>query len=226
MAAPSSQHGAPPRAELINRVRRAHAELVEHVAGLGPPYADPAIASALPGWTRGHVLTHIARNADSFVGMLRGAEIGERRHQYEGGAEGRAAAIETGAGRSWADLVDDVGRSASRLDAQFLSQQRWDGEGVGIDGSAAVIAELPFRRWREVLVHRTDLGDAGFTADDWPAEYVRQELRLLTMRWNARRPMGATGLPAAALAAPPTERLLWLMGRVEIPGLDPAGVFG
>jgi maleylpyruvate isomerase len=46
----------------------------------------------------------------------------------------------------------------------------------------------------------------------------------MEMRWNARRPMGLTGLPPEALAVDPTTRLAWLFGRVEIEGLAPAGV--
>ena len=38
----------------------------------------------------------------------------------------------------------------------------------------------------------------------------------MEMRWNARRPMGMTGLPQAALDAPPHERLAWLLGRTSI----------
>jgi maleylpyruvate isomerase len=37
--------------------------------------------------------------------------------------------------------------------------------------------------------------------------------------------MGMTPLPAAALALPPTTRLAWMMGRVEVDGLEPAGLF-
>ena len=47
----------------------------------------------------------------------------------------------------------------------------------------------------------------------------------MEMRWNARRPMGMTGLPDAAKRLPPHIRLAWLLGRVEIEGLDPAGVY-
>ncbi|TDB70584.1 maleylpyruvate isomerase N-terminal domain-containing protein, partial [Micromonospora sp. KC721] len=38
--------------------------------------------SLLPGWTRGHVLTHLARNADGFVNLLTSARTGERIPQY------------------------------------------------------------------------------------------------------------------------------------------------
>ena len=37
--------------------------------------------------------------------------------------------------------------------------------------------------------------------------------------------MGTAGLPAEALAAPELTRLLWLMGRTDIDGLEPAGIF-
>ena len=73
-------------------------------------------------------------------------------------------------------------------------------------------------RWREVEVHRADLG-LGFEPADWPAEYVREDLVRMEMRWNARRPMGLTGLPDEALQAPPHVRLAWLLGRTTIEGL-------
>src|SRR5512134_97638 len=84
----------------------AHQQLLAHI----DPLDDAAIRlpSLLPGWTVGHVLTHVARNADSFVRILEGAERGEILDQYEGGVESRAADIEAGAGRSAGDLVHDV----------------------------------------------------------------------------------------------------------------------
>jgi hypothetical protein len=45
------------------------------------------------------------------------------------------------------------------------------------------------------------------------------------MLWRARQPMGATGLPAAALAVDEPTRLAWLMGRAAIGELAPAGIF-
>ena len=56
-------------------------------------------ASRLPGWTRGHVVTHLARNADALRDLVEGAIVGEEREQYPGGAEGRAGAIDDGADR-------------------------------------------------------------------------------------------------------------------------------
>ena len=83
---------------------------------------------------------------------------------------------------------------------------------------------LPARRWRETEVHHADLG-LGYTFADMPADFVRPELRRMEMQWQARQPMGLTTLPEAVLHRPPHERLAWLMGRLEIDGVAPAGVF-
>ncbi len=69
----------------ITRVGDAHAVLNDHLAAMtGGPGGDPTLPSLLPGWTRGHVLTHIARNADSFVRVLEAARSGRDRHPVRG----------------------------------------------------------------------------------------------------------------------------------------------
>ena len=210
----------------LDRLRAAHGDLVQHLDALaGTPAADPSLPTALPGWTRGHLLTHISGNARSFLRQLAGAARGEPAERYPGGIDFRDREIVDGATRTWPELVDDQRSSSAELDAALAEHTRWDVPGINHDGSELATSDVPFRRWRETLVHHADLGDPGFTADDWPIEYVREELRRLTMLWDARRPMGATGLPHQALAAPETTRLLWLMGRADIEGLDPAGVF-
>ena len=146
------------------------------------------------------MLTHIARNADSFVRVLEAARRGEVVTQYEGGVEGRNADIEAGATRDWATLVDDVRSSAATLEEVFAAQDRWDLAMTNSQGESVPHADLPFRRLREVVVHHADLGDDGFTPAEWPADYVREELRRMEMLYNARQPMGVSGLPEAATA--------------------------
>ena len=202
----------------------AHRRLEAGLAGLTD--AGARQASLLPGWSVGHVLTHLARNADSHVRMIGGAEAGEALEQYVGGVAGRAAEIDEGAGRSADQLVDDVGRSNAALEAAWsaASDRAWAGEGIGTIAGPVPIADLPFRRWREVEVHHVDLGLAA-TPAGWPADYVRLETVRQTMTWTSRRPMGLTDLPAEALALSPNDRLAWLLGRLEVPGLAPAGIF-
>lgn len=93
----------------------AHATLNANLAGLTD--ADARRPSLLPGWTVGHVLTHIARNADSVTRRLEGAARGEIVDQYTGGYDGRAAEIDAGATRPAAALLADVHGTSAVLDA-------------------------------------------------------------------------------------------------------------
>jgi len=49
--------------------------------------------------------------------------------------------------------------------------------------------------------------------------YVRLELDQQIMLWRSRKPMGMTELPDIAKKLSPSQRLAWLMGRVEVEGL-------
>jgi maleylpyruvate isomerase len=203
-------------AEVMDGVRDSHRRLLDDLDALTDEEARAA--SLLPGWSVGHVLTHLARNADSHVRALEGAMRDEVVERYPGGPDQRAAEIEAGSGRSAAELVDDVRTTANRLEATWLQldEAAWTREGSS--GGREPIASLPFMRWREVEVHRVDLG-LGATPDDWPSGYVRRELRLAAMAWRARMPMGQTELPTAALAMPPVRRLAWFLGREQVDGL-------
>lgn len=214
--------------ETLAMIVAAEAQLSGHLEAMArrPDGCDVAGPSALPGWTRGHVLTHIARNADGIAHVLRGAERGATAAQYPGGAEQRNGDIDRGCARPWADQVADVRSSSTALASVLAAQTRWDVDGIAGNGDRLAAEEFPHRRLVEVLVHHVDLGDAGYTAADWPIEFVRDELRRREMQWNARRPMGATGLPAAALAVPEVARLSWLLGRADIDGLARPGLLG
>lgn len=191
----------------------AQRALVEFLRGHDP--VDPSTPSRLPSWTVGHVLTHLARNADGHREMFAG------RPMYANGFEGREADIEAGASRSWHELVDDVVSACDALEAVWPEVADWDAVAVWPERPFAL---LPFLRWREVEIHRADLG-LGYEFADMPSGYVRRELRMLEMQWKARQPMGMTSLPERALRLDPPTRLAWLTGRVEIDGLAPAGVF-
>jgi maleylpyruvate isomerase len=182
---------------------------------------DPAAASLLPGWTVGHVLTHLARNADSVTRVLEASERGDVVERYPGGC--RDADIEAGHARPAAQQVADVRESIDRLEVALTVHTRWDGQSIEANGHVMAVGDLVLARWREVEVHRADLG-LGYGPADWPAAYVRSDLVPMEMRWNARRPMGLTGLPAPALAQPDHIRLAWLLGRGDIDGVGPANV--
>ena len=188
------------------------------VASLGAlEGTDPGAPSLLPDWSIGHVLTHIARNADSIISMLDGND------QYPHGRDGRNADIEAGSVRLWQQLVDDVAASAAAVEARLLAVDDWTGTVAMITGERPTTM-VPLLRQREVEVHRADLG-LGHEFTDMPADYVRRDLRLMEMLWQARKPMGMTPIPDAALAVDPAVRLSWMMGRSEIDDVAPADLF-
>jgi maleylpyruvate isomerase len=183
------------------------------------------LPSLLPGWTVGHVLTHLARNADGLTGMVDAAAAGRVGVMYPGGLDQRAADIEAGAARPAADLAADVVAAGAALEAAWsrLTDDIWiTGKGRAPLGERAV-RDLPFTRWREVEMHLADLGLASFSFEDWDPEYVRRELRLQVLGFRARRPMGNPELPPAALSLSPARRLAWLVGRFAVPQLGDPG---
>lgn len=166
--------------------------------------------SLLPEWTVGHVLTHLARNAEAMCRRIDAAIHGEIIEQYAGGPDGRVAEIEEGAHRRAADVVNDAAHWAQQLDDRFgaLPDESWERPVRTVRGDEHPVALLPFRRWREVEIHLVDLG-IGFTPTDWSPDLVRLVLpRLLDQ------------LPDRA-----DERALmaWMTGRGPAPELTPWG---
>ncbi len=83
------------------------------VAGLSDRgFGEP---SALPGWTRAHVVAHLARNAEALRDLLTWARTGVETPMYTS-REQRAADIEHGAGRPPEQLRREVVGTAGRLD--------------------------------------------------------------------------------------------------------------
>lgn len=107
-----------PQAE-IDGCRIAHQKLRAVVGDLDD--SDVAQPSELPGWTVGHVLTHLARNAEAMCRRIEGAVRSEIVEQYDGGPTGRSAEIEQGAGRRAAEIGQDAMDWSTRLDEMFES---------------------------------------------------------------------------------------------------------
>jgi len=150
----------------LQALRASTADLLQGLEESGWADDDLAAASLCAGWTRGHVLTHLARNADGIAGTLAGALRGEVVARYPDGWDGRNAAIDEGAARPFGVIATDVRQSAERLD-RVLGAVRdagaWDAPTD--DGSSA--RDWAPRRLREVEIHRVDL-DGGYSPRRWP----------------------------------------------------------
>ena len=195
---------------------------------------DPSAPSALPGWTQGHVLTHIARNADSMCNLVTWARTGVETPQYPS-REHRDKGIEAGAGRPLPELIADVRDSADRFAsaAGDLPAEAWTFE-LALPGGPQKAAVIPWRRLREVEVHHVDLG-ATYTPADWPESFAHRLLHeaakdqaglSLTLRADSLGhpvPVGSGGEPT--ISGPAYALAAWLIGRSSGTDLsvDPAG---
>jgi len=128
--------------------------------------------SLLPGWSRGHLLTHVARNADSLRNLLVWARTGVETPQYRHPDE-RAEGIAAGAGRSAAELLADLAASAAALDAEAarLPDTAWAAQVRKMNGDGHPAWYILWRRLTEVEFHHVDLG-VGYAAADWPAPFA------------------------------------------------------
>jgi maleylpyruvate isomerase len=129
--------------------------------------------SLLPGWTRGHVVTHVARNADGLRNLLVWARTGVETPQYASW-EQRNRDIEEGARRSAAALVDDSRLATERFldEACALHGAQWEALVRGTSSPTPFPARDVLKSRRtEVEVHHADLG-IGYGPVDWPDDFT------------------------------------------------------
>ena len=160
--------------ELSDRIDQATQRLLGTARVITEP--DLRAPSLLPGWTRAHVLAHLARNADAMRNLLVGARSGQDHPAYAS-VEARAADIEHGAGQRPGELAEDVAASAMALRtvARQLPDAAWQVPVRILDSAPFPAVQLLIRRLVEVELHHCDLG-AGYTPDDWPPAFAAMEL--------------------------------------------------
>jgi maleylpyruvate isomerase len=212
-------------AALLGWIGGATAEVLETAGRFGED--EVRGASLLPGWSRGHVLTHLARNADGGRRLLVWARTGVETHEYAS-LEARAAEIEAGAGRGAAELLADLRESAERFAAEYrrMPAEAWHRTVRWTRGQQHPAARAADARLSEVLIHHVDLA-AGYTSARWPAPFVRTMLARVVASLSTREQTPAVRLratdtgaahtlgtaPAATVEGPAHALLAWLLGR-------------
>jgi maleylpyruvate isomerase len=224
--------------ELITEAAAAHRRMW---ASAGEMDDDACRApSLLPGWSRGHVLTHWARNADGQARMLEAAMRGEVAAQYPGGSEQRQAEIEAGATRPGRLILQDARAAVDRLEDTWrrMPPDAW-GRPTGARAGQRPAWQSVWARWRETEIHHVDLG-AEYTHEHWPAQFVSLMLPRVLPTLDTRLAGGLTvqvqvtdrDWPQADTLATASDEvvvvsgtasavLCWLTGR-PVPG--PAGL--
>jgi maleylpyruvate isomerase len=194
--------------------------------------ADVRAPSLLPNWSRGHVLTHLARNADGGRHLLTWARTGVETPEYPSVAA-REEQIQTGAGRGADALTADLRDSAAQFAAEYrqMTTAAWNRTVRWTRGQERPAARAADSRLCEVLVHHVDL-DTGYTPAQWPADFVHAMLGRVAASFSARADAPAmrlhatdtdtdtwydigTARPAPAIHGLASSHLAWLMGRSQ-----------
>ncbi|GAA1955943.1 hypothetical protein GCM10009798_14060 [Nocardioides panacihumi] len=196
--------------------------LLDAVSGLGEDgFAEPTL---LPGWTRKHLVAHVAANADAVGNLVRWAATGVETPMYRSPDE-RAAGIAKGPTMSACALDSWLHTSAEHLaDAMGrLGAEQWRHEVVTAQGRTVPASETPWMRAREVCVHAVDL-DRGVGFGDLPDDF-NEALGEDILGLRQARTGGPAELPAVVAAAPLAEVTAWLAGRphsiADAPALGP-----
>jgi maleylpyruvate isomerase len=166
--------------------------MVTHQAGNPPPHVEETAAattrylqaltilndaemrapSLLPGWTRAHVVAHLARNADGLVRLLTSARTGADVAMYDS-QERRDSEIDSSSEGTAEELRADAAESERRYrDAlEAMTAGAWQARVRRVPGADPFpVSGVPGMRRGEIEVHHADLG-VGYTAADWPPDF-------------------------------------------------------
>ena len=201
--------------ELNDQIDQATQRLLDDARTI--PEADLRAPSLLPGWTRAHVLAHVARGADAMRNLLAGARSGQDRPAYPS-AQAREAGIEQGAVMRAEDLMADLASSAMALRAMVkqLPDEAWTVRVRMLDSAPFPAAGLLTRRLVEVELHHCDLG-TGYSPADWPAAFATMELAEPMQSQRQDRLRHPPPSPGAKPAFPGRSPAPWKPGQ-RLPG--------
>lgn len=163
-------------------------------------------ASLCDGWTRAHVLTHIARNADALGNLVSWAVTGTPVAMYES-PQSRDADILAGSTRSAGQVLTDLQESAERF-ASRASDLAGAPEQVEVEmraGRTVLGGQLVTLRLLEVVFHHVDL-DAGYSFAEADPGFVQRSIDHAVERVKA-----SNQVPALTLRSNDGQR--WSMGE-------------
>jgi len=134
------------------------------------------LPSLLPGWTRAHLATHLARNADGIVRVIQQLAAGLPTSLYESEAS-YFEDIERGSERSALELQEDLDTSLSRLQGHWPDIANYPSDyQVKLTSTFSIpLDQLSLSHLNEVVLHHADF-DLGFGWMDIDQSVARQLL--------------------------------------------------
>ncbi|OMI36122.1 maleylpyruvate isomerase family mycothiol-dependent enzyme [Streptomyces sparsogenes] len=125
--------------------------------------------SALPGWSRAHVLAHIGGVGSALARQARFALRGELIEVYDGGRPARDAGIEAGSKRTADELRQAVAETLAEAEGALtaVGSQDWERPVRYRDGDVRAVLLC---WWRELEIHTAD-ALLGYGPDDWSRDF-------------------------------------------------------
>ncbi|MET9914173.1 maleylpyruvate isomerase N-terminal domain-containing protein [Streptomyces sp. NPDC006476] len=160
--------------DLLTQIDKATAKLIATAGGLtNEQVSEPSLLS---GWTRGHVLTHIARAAEAHRNLLEAVRTGTDIPAYAS-QEARDTAIENGASRAVAEQVADIERTAAAFRAAAVTTPdgAWTTSVTILHLEPFPASQVVLRKLVELELHHVDL-NAGYRSADWPVTFKPLQL--------------------------------------------------
>jgi maleylpyruvate isomerase len=201
-------------------------QLVRTVDGLDEQALGEA--SGLPEWTRGHVVAHLALNAEALAGVLDGVSYAEPTTMYPSD-EARDNDIAELAAADPAELRDRfLAATTIFTDAvDRFPDEHWPESFERTPGGRTIrYSAVPGMRLREVEIHHVDLA-AGFAPTSWPDQFAAHLISAMVKRrpsdasfrvlatdlartWAIGDDPGDTG---TTVSGPAGDLAWWLTGR-------------
>jgi maleylpyruvate isomerase len=187
--------------------------------------------SALPGWSRAHVVAHLTLNAEGLAGVLGGIVSNEplpmyasqeaRDRDIEDLAESDPQVLRTRLMAATTDFADAL---------TALPPDAWETKVERVPGGRTFRAgSIPDMRLRELEIHHADL-DAGYSRADWSPGFAGMVIDSMTKREAAETSFtvratdtdrtwtfGAGGGPT--VSGTTADLAWWLTGRGDGDGL-------
>jgi maleylpyruvate isomerase len=181
----------------VREVITAHRTFVAAVADLS--HRDLARPTALPGWTVGHVIAHVADGGRAFANLTELALKGELTALFPGGLAERNGTIERLA--TSPDLLAHLEDGMTRLEKAWSRATPEDSQRP-VRFRNGTLAGTVYTRWREVWIHLIDC-EVGVTPTDWPTGLAAHSIDFLRSRLPAGIALQATDTGQHWPATPP-----------------------
>jgi maleylpyruvate isomerase len=220
------------RAVATGLLPEASARVIRAVDGLQDD--EWSAPSLLTGWSRAHVVAHLALNAEALTRCLHGIVTDEADRQAQtmyDSDEQRDQDIAELAASTPTEIRDRLLAATTTFDdaVAAVPEDRWDDRVERTPGGRAMRAgSLPGMRIRELEIHQVDLG-AGYSTADWSGSFSTLLLDAMTKRLDPPEPIEVRPLdtdrtwtigdegdgeyPLPVVTGPAADLAWWLTGR-------------